>query len=415
MYTYFCLMAQVERPITMKKDGIQTRNRKLSLRGLMGKKSARRYTMEDYLRPALVAGLPPPNATPFSALASSCAPGSMGMGMGMGMGLEMAGTFNGFGALNMRSPGDSSAGNPGGHAGSGNGSGSGQSSYYPSLPGFCAPSALWSGRNGAATGDSCANGAAGLKLECSDASANAAACSALSAAAAAAAVMGMRQSFQHAVQTEAQRHLQNAAAVAAAATSGWPQSTPLASSSVKSSLAYPAWGTLTQTQTQNTARYQTQAENQNQNLNLNAGSAVAALQAMNLQTPTGQNVNMFGWPSQQQQPTHSSTVHHTAPMSGTGVNAGGGLLNLVNGNSNNNNNNTQEGSRGASTAAAGLLDRSASAQQLFRSSMFPSPAANCGGAGAGASAGGATAAAAAAFASDPFAPLFRSSEQLLMR
>lgn len=51
---------QVNRPVTMKKEGLQTRNRKLSL-----KSKKKKYTAEDYLKPFdRHYTFPPPNITP---------------------------------------------------------------------------------------------------------------------------------------------------------------------------------------------------------------------------------------------------------------------------------------------------------------------------------------------------------------
>ena len=65
------LLSQVERPLTMKKDGIQTRNRKLS-----AKSKKKRAGMADFFRTGL--------------------DGRWGMGMGMGRGYSFASPMSGY-------------------------------------------------------------------------------------------------------------------------------------------------------------------------------------------------------------------------------------------------------------------------------------------------------------------------------
>lgn len=65
------LLSQVERPLTMKKDGIQTRNRKLS-----AKSKKKRAGMADFFRTGW--------------------DGRLGMGMGMGSGYSFASPMSGY-------------------------------------------------------------------------------------------------------------------------------------------------------------------------------------------------------------------------------------------------------------------------------------------------------------------------------
>ena len=65
------ISGQVERPLTMKKDGIQTRNRKLS-----AKSKKKRAGMADFFRSGL--------------------DGRWGMGMGMGSGYSFASPMSGY-------------------------------------------------------------------------------------------------------------------------------------------------------------------------------------------------------------------------------------------------------------------------------------------------------------------------------
>ena len=70
---------QVDRPKCLQKENIQTRNRKLALSRIIGKKPVNldmRYSLEDYLRPSLnsldrFCTLPPPNVTPVGEMGSS--------------------------------------------------------------------------------------------------------------------------------------------------------------------------------------------------------------------------------------------------------------------------------------------------------------------------------------------------------